>query len=73
MFTDGHYEYPSGLTFPERSECWPITILRNTKSPWQNSNTRWPSFVQAHKYGQHNRLGQLRNEITVEDVLNSAM
>lgn len=74
MFTDSHYEYPSGLTFPGAfgmlahlySVTYNISLLRLKEQMAMVS-------VQSHKYGQYNEIAQLRKEITMEDVLRGPM
>ncbi|PKN68769.1 MAG: propanoyl-CoA acyltransferase [Chloroflexi bacterium HGW-Chloroflexi-5] len=74
MFTDAHYEYPSGLTFPGAfamlahlySAKYSITLSRLKQQMAMVS-------VQSHKYGNYNHLGQLHKVITIDDVLNSGM
>jgi len=74
MFTDGHYEYPSGLTFPGAFGMLTHQYSAKYNIPLARLKHQMALVsVQSHKYGQHNQLGQLRNEITIEDVLNSAM
>lgn len=74
MFTDAHYEYPSGLTFPGAFGLLAHLYSAKYGVPLQKLKHQMALVsVQSHKYGQYNELAQLRNEITVEDVLKSAM
>lgn len=74
MFTDSHYEYPSGLTFPGAFGMLCHLYSAKYGVPLANLKRQMALVsVQSHKYGQYNKLGQLHNEVTVEEVLSSAM
>ena len=69
MFTDSHYEYPSGLTFPGAFGMLAHLYASTYAIPLKRLKEQMALVsVQSHKYGQHNHLAQLRKEITVEDV-----
>ena len=71
MFTDSHYEYPAGLTFPAMfamlahlySKKYGVALEKLKEQMAQVS-------VQSHYYGMSNPKGQFHKEITVGDVLN---
>lgn len=74
MFTDSHYEYPSGLTFPGAFAM--LAHLYSAKYGISFERLRRQMSlvsVQSHHYGMYNHLGQLHKEITVEDVEKSFM
>lgn len=72
MFTDSHYEYPVGLTFPGAFAMLAHLYADRYKVPLSRLKHQMALIsVQSHKYGQYNRLGQLHNEISVDDVLGS--
>ena len=74
MFSDGHYEYPSGLTFPGAFGMLAHLYSAKYKVPLQKLKHQMALVsVQSHKYGQYNRLGQIHKAITIEEVLSSAM
>ena len=74
MFADGHYEYPAGLTFPGAFGLLAHLYSDRYNIPLTKLKQQMALVsVQSHKYGQYNKLGQLHSEITVDDVLNSAM
>ncbi|HUU40982.1 MAG TPA: beta-ketoacyl synthase N-terminal-like domain-containing protein [Desulfatiglandales bacterium] len=74
MFTDSHYEYPAGLTFPAMfamlahlySKKYGVALEKLKEQMAQVS-------VQSHYYGMSNPKGQFHKEITVGDVLNGFM
>ncbi len=74
MFTDSHYEYPSGLTFPGAFGMLAHLYASTYGIPLKRLKEQMALVsVQSHKYGQHNHLAQIRKEITVEDVLRGPM
>lgn len=74
MFTDAHYEYPAGLTFPGAFGLLAHLYSAKYNVPLERLKEQMALVsVQSHKYGQYNTLGQLRNEIVVDDVLKSAL
>jgi len=74
MFTDAHYEYPSGLTFPGAFAMLAHLYSAKYGIPLQKLKQQMAMVsVQSHKYGQYNHLGQLHKVLTMEDVLNGPM
>ncbi len=74
MFTDSHYEFPAGLTFPGAFGMLAHLYSARYGLPLKKLKEQMALVsVQSHNYGQHNPLGQIQKEITVEDVLDSPM
>ncbi|MHC1724842.1 MAG: propanoyl-CoA acyltransferase [Syntrophobacteraceae bacterium] len=74
MFTDSHYEFPSGLTFPGAFGMLAhLYAVRYGVELKKLKEQMAMVSVQSHRYGKHNRLGQLQKSISVEDVLGGFM
>jgi len=74
MFTDSHYEWPAGLTFPAMFAM--LTHLYSKRYGIPLEKVKWQMAqvsVQSHQYGLLNPKAQFRKEITVEQVLNGFM
>ena len=71
MFTDAHYEYTAGLTFPAMFAM--LTHLYSVKYgiPLEKLKEQMALIsVQSHEYGVKNPNAQFQKEITMEKVLN---
>ena len=72
MFSDSHYEYPMGLTFPAV-----FALLANLYSvkygvPLERLKEQMATVsVQSYRYGMLNAKAQLHKEVDVDAVLNS--
>lgn len=74
MFTDSHYEYPAGLTFPAMFGMLAHLYSKKYKIPLEKLKEQMAMVsVQSHAYGLSNPMGQFHKEITVEDVLKGFM
>lgn len=74
MFSDSRYEYPAGMTFPGIFALLTHLYAYKYSIPLQRlKNQMAISSVQAYKYGMLNPKAHLRKEVTVEQVLSSAM
>lgn len=74
MFGDGHYEYPSGFTFPAVFALLAHLYSDTYGIPLPKLKEQMAAVsVQSHHYGMKNPNAQFHKEITVEDVLKSFM
>ncbi|OPX39674.1 MAG: propanoyl-CoA acyltransferase [Desulfobacteraceae bacterium 4484_190.1] len=74
MFTDSHYEYPAGLTFPAMFGMLAHLYSKRYNIPLEKLKEQMAMVsVQSHTYGLSNPKGQFHKEITVEDVLKGFM
>jgi acetyl-CoA C-acetyltransferase len=74
MFTDSHYEYPAGLTFPAMFAMLAHLYAKKYGVPLEKLKEQMAQVsVQSHYYGMFNPKGQFHKEITVDDVLNGFM
>jgi len=74
MFTDSHYEYPAGLTFPAIFAMLAHLYAKRYGVPLEKLKEQMALVsVQSHYYGMSNPKAQFRKEITTEDVLKGFM
>lgn len=74
MFTDSHYEYPSGMTFPAMFAMLAHLYSKSYGVPLEKLKEQMAQVsVQSHRYGMLNPKGQFHKEITKDDVLNGFM
>lgn len=74
MFTDSHYEYPAGLTFPAMFAMLAHLYSNKYNVPLEKLKEQMAQVsVQSHAYGVSNPKAQFRKEITKEKVLNGFM
>jgi acetyl-CoA C-acetyltransferase/acetyl-CoA acyltransferase len=74
MFTDSHYEYPAGLTFPGAFAMLAHLYSAKYGVPFEKLRHQMSLVsIQSHHYGVYNHLGQLHKEITEDDVVNAFM
>ncbi|MGB9499998.1 MAG: thiolase C-terminal domain-containing protein [Dissulfuribacterales bacterium] len=74
MFTDSHYEYPSGMTFPAMFAMLAHLYSKSYGVPLEKLKEQMARVsVQSHRYGMLNPKGQFHKEITKDDVLNGFM
>jgi len=74
MFTDSHYEYPSGLTFPAMFAMLTHLYSKKYGVPLEKLKEQMALVsVQSHHYGVSNPKAQFQKEISVEKVLNGFM
>jgi len=74
MFTDSHYEFPAGLTFPAIFALLTHLYAKRYGIPLEKLKEQMALVsVQSHYYGKSNPKAQFRKEITVDDVLNGFM
>lgn len=74
MFTDSHYEYPAGLTFPAMFAMLAHLYSNKYGVPLEKLKEQMAQVsVQSHAYGVSNPKAQFRKEITKENVLNGFM
>jgi acetyl-CoA C-acetyltransferase len=74
MFTDSHYEYPAGLTFPAIFAMLAHLYAKRYGIPLERLKEQMALVsVQSHHYGMFNQKAQFHKEITVDDVLNGFM
>lgn len=74
MFTDSHYEYPAGLTFPAMFAMLAHLYSKRYDIPLDKLKEQMAQVsVQSHAYGMSNPKAQFHKEITKEDVLNGFM
>ncbi len=72
MASDGHYEGPSGLTFPGLFALLAHLYAAKYGIPIQKLKEQMAHVsVQSYKYGLTNPKAHLRKEVTVEQVLKS--
>jgi acetyl-CoA C-acetyltransferase len=74
MFTDSHYEYPSGLTFPGMFAMLAHLYSKKYGVPLEKLKEQMAHVsVQSHHYGVSNPKAQFQKEISVEKVLSGFM
>ena len=74
MFTDSHYEFPAGLTFPAIFALLTHLYAKRYGIPLEKLKEQMALVsVQSHYYGKSNPKAQFRKEITVDKVLNGFM
>jgi acetyl-CoA C-acetyltransferase/acetyl-CoA acyltransferase len=74
MFTDSHYEFPAGLTFPAMFALLTHLYAKSYGIPLEKLKEQMALVsVQSHYYGKFNPKAQFRKEITVDDVLSGFM
>lgn len=74
MFTDSHYEYPAGMTFPSMFGMLTHLYSKHYNIPLEKLKEQMANIsVQSHAYGINNPNAQFKKEITVEDVLKGFM
>ncbi len=74
MGTDGHYEWPVGLTFPGAFATLAHLYSHRYGVPLKKLKEQMALVsVQSHHYGMRNPNAQFHKEITVDDVLNGFM
>lgn len=74
MGTDGHYEFPVGLTFPGAFAMLAHLYSSKYGVPFERLRQQMSLVsIQSHHYGMNNHLGQLHKEISESDVVNSFM
>ena len=74
MFTDSHYEFPAGLTFPAMFALLTHLYAKRYGIPLEKLKEQMALVsVQSHYYGKSNPKAQFQKEITVDKVLNGFM
>ncbi len=74
MFTDSHYEFPAGLTFPAIFALLTHLYAKRYGIPLEKLKEQMALVsVQSHYYGKSNPKAQFQKEITVDKVLNGFM
>lgn len=74
MFTDSHYEYPAGLTFPAIFAMLAHLYAKRYSIALEKLKEQMALVsVQSHYYGMSNPNAQFHKEISVDDVLNGFM
>lgn len=74
MFTDSHYEYPAGLTFPAMFAMLAHLYSHKYGVPLEQLKEQMAQVsVQSHAYGMLNPKAQFHKEITKENVLHGFM
>jgi len=74
MFTDSHYEYPAGMTFPAMFAMLAHLYAKTYGIPLAKLKEKMALVsVQSHEYGMLNPKAQFQKPITVEDVLRGFM
>ena len=74
MFTDSHYEYPAGLTFPAMFAMLTHLYAKKYDIPLEKLKEHMAQVsVQSHYYGVFNPKAQFQKEITIEKVLSGFM
>ncbi|MBE9546954.1 MAG: propanoyl-CoA acyltransferase [Proteobacteria bacterium] len=74
MFSDGRYEYPSGITFPAVFAMLAHLYSKRYNIPLEKlKETLALVSVQSHEYGVKNPNAQFQKEITTEQVLRGFM
>lgn len=74
MFTDSHYEYPAGLTFPAMFAMLTHLYAKKYGIPLEKLKEQMAQVsVQSHSYGVFNPKAQFQKEITVDKVLSGFM
>jgi Acetyl-CoA acetyltransferase len=74
MFTDAHYEYTAGFTFPAMFGMLAHLYSKTYGIPLKKLKEQMALVtVQSHYYGTKNPNAQFHKEVTVENVLNGFM
>ena len=74
MFSDGRYEYPSGITFPAVFAMLAHLYSKRYNIPLEKLKEIMALVsVQSHEYGAKNPNAQFQKEITTEQVLGGFM
>ena len=74
MFSDSHYEYPCGITFPAVFALLTHLYAKKYDIPLKKLKEQMAiTSVQAYKYGMLNPKAHFHKEVTVDMVLNSFM
>ncbi|MCH8864916.1 MAG: propanoyl-CoA acyltransferase [Chloroflexi bacterium] len=74
MFSDSHYEYPAGITFPALFAMLAHLYAAKYGIPLEKLKEQMATVsVQSYRYGMFNPKGHLRKEVDVAAVLNSFM
>lgn len=74
MFGDSRYEYPAGFIFPAAFGLLANLYSKKYNIPIERLKEQMASVsVQSHQFGMKNPNAQFQKEITIEDVLKSAM
>ncbi len=74
MFTDSHYEFPAGMTFPAMFAMLAHLYSNRYNIPLEKLKSQMAQVsAQSHHYGMFNPKAQFHKEINVDDVLNGFM
>lgn len=74
MFSDSHYEYPAGITFPALFAMLAHLYAAKYGIPQEKLKEQMATVsVQSYRYGMFNPKGHLHKEVDVAAVLNSFM
>lgn len=74
MFSDSHYEYPAGITFPALFAMLAHLYAAKYGIPLEKLKEQMATVsVQSYRYGMFNPKGHLRKEVDVAAVLKSFM
>lgn len=74
MFTDSHYEFPAGMTFPAMFAMLAHLYSNRYAIPLEKLKRQMAHVsAQAHHYGMFNPKAQFHKEINVDDVLKGFM
>ena len=74
MFSDSHYEYPAGITFPALFAMLAHLYAAKYGIPLEKLKEQMATVsVQSYRYGMFNPKGHLHKEVDVAAVLNSFM
>ena len=74
MFSDSHYEYPAGITFPALFAMLAHLYAAKYGIPLEKLKEQMATVsVQSYHYGMFNPKGHLRKEVDVAAVLKSFM
>ena len=72
MFSDSHYEYPSGITFPALFAMLTHLYAAKYGIPLAKLKEQMATVsVQSYRYGMFNSKAQLHKKVNVDAVLNS--
>jgi len=74
MFTDSHYEYPAGMTFPAMFAMLTHLYSKRYGIPLEKLKRQMAQVsIQSHHYGMLNPKAQFHKEISIDDILNGFM
>ncbi len=74
MGSEGHYEFPVGLTFPGAFALLAHLYSAKYGVPLERLRHQMSLVsIQSHHYGLYNKLAQFHKEISEDDVVNSFM